>query len=108
MTSRNVSEATKKNIAGKQFYKCANKPGISLRGLANYECPLWNKNGENKGSFDESGYEIDHIKEYSISKNDNIKNLQALCKMCHIVKTKRFGMSKNKINYSCSDSGASS
>jgi 5-methylcytosine-specific restriction endonuclease McrA len=88
MSIRKLSEAKKKNVAGKQYFKCANKPGTKIRGLGGYKCPLWNKLGENKGSFDESGYEIDHIIEYSVSKNDETENLQALCGMCHKVKNK--------------------
>jgi hypothetical protein len=84
---RKVSEATKKLIAGKQNYKCA-------AGIPDYQCPLWI--GNNKGCFDESGYEIDHIVEYSMSKDDSIKNLQALCRSCHMVKTKRFMIEKSK------------
>lgn len=89
---RNVSEAKKRNVAGKQHFKCANKPGIEIKGLGGYECPLWKIKGIKQGSFDESGYDIDHIMEHSISNNDNIDNLQALCKMCHSTKTKRFLM----------------
>lgn len=88
--SRNVSESKKKAVAGKQFYKCANEPKSKVIGLTGYKCPLWAKPGKEQGSFDEAGYEIDHIVEHSISKDDKIKNLQALCKMCHTVKTKRF------------------
>jgi len=54
-----ISESVKR-IAGKQFYKCANKPNINLRGLRDYKCKLWQLTCDNKGSFDESGYEIDH------------------------------------------------
>ena len=90
MKARNVSEAKKKTVAGRQFFKCANRPGLLISGLENYKCPLWQLVENNKGSFDESGYEIDHIVEHSISGNDKINNLQALCKMCHTVKTKRF------------------
>jgi HNH endonuclease len=97
MTQRKLTESQKKNIAAIQFYKCANQPNKTLKGLENYKCLLWTKNDEYKGSFDESGYEIDHIDELSISKNDNVTNLQALCKGCHAVKTKRFLMNKNKI-----------
>lgn len=97
MTSRNISESVKKRVAGKQYYKCANDPKSDTRGLENYECPLWAKKGDNKGCFDESGYDIDHIKEYSKTKNNSEKNLQALCKSCHSVKTKRF---LNKKTYS--------
>ena len=63
MKKRNVSEAIKKSVAGRQSYKCANKPGQNIRGLEGYQCPLWMMSNENKGSFDESGYEIDHIVE---------------------------------------------
>src|SRR5579863_4123889 len=95
---RNVSEAKKKNVAGKQHYKCANRPGIEIKGLTNYECPLWKIKGINQGSFDESGYDIDHIVEHSITGDDSIENLQALCKMCHSTKTKRFLMKNDQSN----------
>ena len=88
---RKVSEAVKKQVAGKQKYKCANDPKSDI--VEDYECPLWHKI-ENKGCFDESGYEIDHKVEHCISRDDNIKNLQALCKSCHVVKTKRFLISQ--------------
>lgn len=81
MAVRKVSESQKKIIAGRQHYKCTNN-------INNYECPLY-FNGRD-GSFDEAGYEIDHINELSISFNNDISNLQALCIMCHRVKTKRF------------------
>lgn len=94
--SRKVSESLKKRVAGKQSFKCANKPNIRLSGLDNYQCPLWKINSENRGSFDESGYEIDHIVEHCVSKNDSEENLQALCKLCHTVKTKLFLSNRNK------------
>jgi hypothetical protein len=34
---------------------------------------------------EESGYEIDHIKEYRINQNNDNKNLQALCVMCYVL-----------------------
>lgn len=75
---RKVSEAIKKSVAGRQFYKCANSPNSRLDKLENYLCPLWtNPNKTIRGNFDECGY-------------DNIGNLQALCKSCHLVKTKAF------------------
>lgn len=96
---RNVSFATKKAVAGRQLYKCANKPGSKLDKLEHYHCPLWTKVDLNtKGSFDESGFDIDHIEELSVSGNNNITNLQALCKSCHSVKTKTFLRSTSKIN----------
>ena len=51
---------------------------------------MWEKSGDNRGSFDASGYDIDHIHERSLTGNDEIDNLQALCKCCHSVKTKAF------------------
>lgn len=93
MSSRTVSKSTKEKILILQNNKCANspfKPAINLKG---YECLLWKYQD---GSFDESGYQFDHINEYSIlskkgdSKLNDISNLQALCPNCHCVKTKRF------------------
>lgn len=83
--TRKVTEKTKKEVAGMQRYKCANNNGVAV---PDYECPLWKNGGD--GSFDELGYDIDHIIEFCISHNDNIDNLQALCKYCHMIKTKRF------------------
>ena len=65
--------------------------------MENYKCPYWKLPDENtKGSFDSTGYEIDHIMEFSISGNDDRANLQALCLPCHREKTNRFNsMKKN-------------
>ena len=94
--SRKVTNSVKKQIAGKQYNKCANNPSIKAIGLGNYKCPLWqNNNNDIKGCFDESGYEIDHIVEHSITQNDDINNLQALCKSCHTVKTNNFNRKSN-------------
>jgi len=90
MSVRKVSEALKKLIAGRQNYKCANM--LSSQVVQNYNCPLW-ENKERNGSFGEEGYQIDHIVEHAISKNDAPENLQALCLSCHSVKTKRFMIS---------------
>lgn len=98
--SRNVSDSTKKLVAGKQRYKCANKPGNNLKGLDGYNCVLWNKSD---GSFDQAGYEIDHITELSISNNNSIENLQALCVSCHRVKTKYFLRDKSKKLHTIND-----
>ena len=76
---RKVTESVKKSVAAKQRYKCATIP--------DFDCPLW-KVGD--GTFDESGYEIDHVHEHSMSHDDGPANLQALCLSCHRVKTKRF------------------
>jgi 5-methylcytosine-specific restriction endonuclease McrA len=76
---RKVSAAKKKQIAGKQRFCCsANVEG--------YKCPL------DKKPFDESGYEIDHIVELCNGGSNEDSNLQALCIMCHRVKTSRMMM----------------
>lgn len=83
---RNISEGMKRSIAGKQHYKCINNPLVQLKRLENYRCPLWEKHNDNKGFFDQSGFEIDHVNEFSISCDNTEGNLQALCKSCHSVK----------------------
>jgi len=85
---RSLTESHKKYIAGRQKYKCANNPDTKLFRLENYECPFWVRGGD--GSFDNSGYEIDHIKEIVNGGSDEFKNLQALCLCCHKVKSKVF------------------
>jgi hypothetical protein len=74
-----INKYIKTQILKSQNYKCC--------GVSNYICPLATKTG---GYFDESGYEIDHIIESSISKNNGATNLQALCPNCHSYKTKQF------------------
>lgn len=88
---RMVSEGLKKLVAGRQNFRCANKPLSNV--VKNYKCPLW-ENDSRQGSFGEEGYQIDHIVEHSISKNDDESNLQALCLSCHSVKTRRFMIKK--------------
>jgi len=86
---RKVTQAKKKQIAGRQRFCCsANVDG--------YICPL------DKKPFDESGYEIDHIVELCNGGSNEDTNLQALCIMCHRVKTSRLMMKpkqakKNKV-----------
>jgi len=95
--NRLLSESVKKRIAGKQYYQCANEYS-NLKGLEGFDCPLWQLDGKKKGNFNEAGYEIDHKTEYSITHDDSEENLQALCTMCHIVKTKRFLTNRAKEN----------
>ncbi len=47
--SRQVSDAMKKKIAGKQHFKCNNQPNSNLFRLTNYKCPLWQKNDPEQG-----------------------------------------------------------
>ena len=63
---RKVRESVKKNVAYNQGYKC-------------FEC---------KNILPPS-YQIDHIIPHSISADDNINNLQALCSNCHSNKSQK-------------------
>lgn len=89
-----ITPQIKKQILEKQNNKCANSiinPAINLK---EYACPMWLLYN---GTFDLSGYQFDHIDEFSITRNDNIENLQALCNSCHAVKTKLFSKNKYKL-----------
>jgi len=87
---RKVTESTKKIVVARQGYRCANEPGLKLKRLEDHLCHLWFTKSNFIGVFDEKGYEIDHINELSISGDNSLDNLQALCKSCHRVKTKSF------------------
>lgn len=75
-TKRKVSNGIKKQVAGRQRFLCAAT-------IKDYTCPL------NGLPFDEAGYEIDHIVPLSEGGSNEITNLQALCLMCHRVKSNR-------------------
>jgi hypothetical protein len=76
MPARKVTQSQKKQVAGRQRYMCA-------ANVPDYQCPLGGK------PFDESGYHIDHIHELRDEGSNDLENLQALCLMCHSVKTNR-------------------
>ena len=82
-TKRHVTAGTKKLVAGKQRYMCA----ASVPG---YVCPLGGT------PFDEAGYEVDHILPLSEGGTNEASNLQALCLMCHRVKSNRASVGKSK------------
>ena len=100
--SRTLSESIKKDIAASQRFKCANRYG-NLPGIEGHLCPLWLIPGVNQGIFDEDKYEVDHIDPFSKTANDNKNNLQALCKICHSVKTNRFN-SNQQYGYTINNS----
>ena len=66
---------------------CANYPGSNLFDMGDHKCLLW-KNSDHNGEFTDSGFEIDHIIEFSETGDNNIDNLQLLCPDCHRFKTK--------------------
>jgi len=82
-----VSWARENVIAGRQRYRCNNKPNSNLKGLGTFECPMWKINENNKGSFDASGFKIDYIDEDNLDKSNS--NLQALCNYCSSIKRKK-------------------
>jgi len=102
VNSQKLTESTKKQVAANQMYKCANSPDNTIRGLENYNCLLW-ESLKYQGTFDKSGYEIDHIVEYSVSGNNDMSNLQALCNNCHSFKTRKF-MSGRNVSDTCAKS----
>jgi hypothetical protein len=82
-TKRHVTAGTKKLVAGRQRYMCAAT-------VENYKCPLLGI------PFDEAGYEVDHILPLSEGGTNEASNLQALCLMCHRVKSNRAAVANPK------------
>lgn len=70
---KNISATQKNAIAADQLHTCKTVIG--------YNCPL---NGK---TFDQAGYEIDHIIELADGGTEERSNLQALCPSCHRYKT---------------------
>lgn len=92
MSRKPIGEHIKKFILLKrQENKCANKPNNHATGLIGYECLLWKYQD---GTFDDAGYEFDHIDEYCLTQDNHHKNIQALCPNCHSYKTKNFNKNK--------------
>ena len=98
-TNRCATYDDKIKLLIKQQARCANKPGSNLYNIGDYECLLWKyKDQDNKGVFDDSGFEADHIVEYSICKDSSLSNLQLLCSNCHTVKTANFNKERRQIS----------
>ena len=100
--SRYISTKVKEQVLIRQNYKCANSPDKPALNLIDYKCLIWFCYD---GTFDESGYDFDHIDEHSISANNSLDNIQALCPNCHRVKTKRFMKQKQDFTTSQLASG---
>ena len=99
--NRYISEKTKREVLLRQDNKCANNPWYPAINLSDYNCLLWKYEG---GFFDASGYQFDHINEYSLDGNNSLNNIQALCPSCHCVKTKKF--LNNKKYFTSTELGA--
>ena len=85
--SRYISPNIKYHILQNQNNKCANNPFRPAINLSDYMCLLWKTNS---GFFDEAGYEIEHINEFSLTFNNSFDNIQALCPSCYRVKRNKF------------------
>ena len=100
---KTITQKTKDLIINRQYNRCANSPLKPALNLTGYACPFWIYNN---GVFDDSGYAIDHIDEVSITSNNELENLQALCHNCHAVKTRKFKNHKNMFTTSQLHTGA--
>ena len=100
---KTITQKTKDLIVNRQYNRCANSSLSPALNLSGYLCPFWIYNN---GVFDESGYAIDHIDEVSITSNNELENLQALCHNCHAVKTRKFKNHKNMFTTSQLHTGA--
>lgn len=98
---KNISQKIKNEILIKQNFKCANIPGVHIRYLSNFSCPLWARNNGDLEKISDTpseySYNIDHIVEHSISSDNNVSNLCALCISCHYIKTRNY---LNVLDYS--------
>jgi hypothetical protein len=99
---KTITQKTKDLISNRQYNRCANSPFKPALNLSGYLCPFWIYNR----LFDNSGYAIDHIDEVSITSNNELENLQALCHNCHAVKTRKFKNNKNMFTSSQLHTGA--
>ena len=85
--TRYITIETRRAVLHRQDNKCANNPYNPAINLSDYLCVLWKYE---YGNFDKAGCQFDHINEFSKTGDNSINNIQALCPMCHAVKTKKF------------------
>ena len=72
------------SIAGKQRFKCANP----FSDCHLYKLPPFD------GSFDQCGYELDHIIPHAVC-YQSVHQMQALCPQCHARKTREDRMTED-------------
>ena len=88
-----VSGERKLYVAGLQRYRCANPFG---------SCPLW-RCGD--GTFGPEGWDVDHREPYSTCMRNDVASLQALCGICHNLKSRLERMKLIEEEVSKSDDG---
>ena len=89
--SRKTSSKDIGKLLQQQNNQCKNNPIQKAIGVPeSYCCPQWKHNkGYLEKDDSENGYlfDIDHINDYSESKNNSFENKQILCLYCHRMKT---------------------
>jgi hypothetical protein len=90
-----LNDRQKEELFYRQFKCCANRPDSRDPSFyyinqsserIKYMCPLFFK----ESTFDESGYQADHIVELAAGGSNDISNFQLLCPCCHSFKTKLY------------------
>lgn len=90
MTRRKLTEAEKRGILDRQFWRC---PGL-----------WWLRIICGRDFYCTSDAEFDHFEQLSLSKDDTQENLRGLCPRCHEIKTNGLG-GLRRISTAGSDTG---
>jgi CRISPR/Cas system Type II protein with McrA/HNH and RuvC-like nuclease domain len=89
--SRNTSLKDVEKLLQQQNHKCKNNPIQKAIGVPeSYVCPQWKYNQGYLEKDDLNNrylFDIDHINDYSESKDNSFENKQILCLYCHRMKT---------------------
>jgi 5-methylcytosine-specific restriction endonuclease McrA len=84
---KRLSREVRKSIVKQQGWTCANSPKSFFSKKYDYTCPLW-KDKFRWGKIQRMDeIELDHIVPLYTRGPDDIENLQALCSLCHRIKT---------------------
>lgn len=92
--NRHISDSTILKLLKKQDFKCNNNIEANLWGINDFKCPCWQLNN---GYLNPDLFEVDHVIEFAVKKDNSIDNLQILCVMCHTIKTKNFMKNKGDV-----------
>ena len=101
--NRGFSQNIASRILSRQGYKCNNSPGSKFREQYNYSCLLHESESPSRerGMFDHSGYQLDHIIPVSKGGMSTLENGQALCPNCYMVKTRDESENKRMLDNDC-------